>query len=44
MTETKKVQEICLNILDKIEGGPRTCLLKNIDKVIMKVESQISQN
>ena len=43
MTETEKIQKICVNILDEI-GGPRECLIKNINKVIMKVESQISQN
>lgn len=30
--------------MTQIEGGPRKCLLLNIEKVISKVESQINQN
>ena len=35
---------MCRAIISDILGGPRSCLLKNIDKVITKVESQINQN
>ena len=40
----EKIKKMCKLILWDIEGGPRFCLLRNIDKVIMKVESQINQN
>ena len=43
-TENEKIKYICKVIMTKIEGGPKTCLLENIDKVISKVESQISSN
>ena len=42
-TEAEKVLEICKAILCN-SGGPRSCLLSNIEKVIGKVESQISNN
>ena len=43
-TEEEKIKRMCKAILFDIEGGPRHCLIKNIDKVITKVESQINQN
>ena len=41
-TEVEKIQRICKRIMVGI-GGPKTCLLRNINKVITKVESQINK-
>ena len=38
-TEEEKIKRMCKVIISDIKGGPRFCLMKNIDKVITKVES-----
>ena len=44
MTEEEKIKRMCKVIISDIEGGPRYCLMRNLDKVTSKVESQINQN
>lgn len=43
-TEVQKIQDICVKIMTDPWHSPKKILLLNIDKVITKVESQISQN
>ena len=42
MTEEEKIKRMCKVIISDIEGGPRYCLMRNLDKVTSKVESQIN--
>ena len=44
MTEDEKIKNMCKMIISDLSGGPKKCLITNIDKVITKVESQINQN
>lgn len=44
LSETEKVLDMCHKIMTRDYFSPMNCLISNIDKVIKKVQAQISQN